>query len=55
MQAADDGHPDVVRLLLDHGANIQHANNVSTGTGAGVHVLTRFVGCPLASSTGGRR
>ena len=45
MAAALRGRTDIVRLLLDRGASIQHANDVSTSTclerGGGVNGCTR--------------
>ena len=56
MYAAAEGHTDIVRLLLDRGANTELADNVSTGLLRGAHVLTRCVGVRhWASRTGGRR
>ena len=33
MEAADRGRTDTVRLLLDRGADVDHANNVSAACG----------------------
>ena len=32
IKACGGGHVETARVLLDHGANIDHQNNVSSGT-----------------------
>ena len=54
MHSAEHGHQEVAELLLEHGARVQHENEVSRGKGAeGVPVWTRrFVRWLVCSGLG---